>query len=250
MTPSVSVFLPVWNGERYLGEAIASVLAQTHADLELVVADDGSTDGSLAIAHEAAHRDPRVRVLGLPHGGEVAARNAALGVVRGELLMNHDADDLSLPGKVAALVQHLADHPRIDVVGCLGEYFDDAGRVLGHPSVETSPGRIRTTFGRMNSVVHSAALVRRRVFTALGGYREACRSADDYDLFARALQAGFRIENLPVVLHRIRLHDDRVSSRQTMRQADAVFRIQQDYRRSGAATGWRTALATPASGRG
>jgi glycosyltransferase involved in cell wall biosynthesis len=232
--------MPVLDGEAWLGEAIGSVLAQTHSNLELLVAVDGSTDGSLALAREMARADSRVRVLPLPHGGEVAARNAAVAVARGDLLLDHDADDVSLPGKLEALVRHLADHPWISVVGCLGEYFDVQGRNLGQPHLETEPGRIRTTFGRSNAMINSAALIRRRVFETIGGYREAYRSADDYDFFSRALQAGFEVANLPVVLHRIRLHGSSVSARRTLRQADLVYRIQQEYIRSGARSGWRT----------
>ena len=239
MNPRVTVFMPVYDSEAYLREAIDSILSQSFGDLELVVADDGSSDGSLAIARDAAQADPRVRILALPHGGEVAARDAALAVSRGDLLLNHDSDDVSLPGKLETLVTYLAEHPRTAIVGCLADYFDDAGRTLGGPALETEPGRIRTTFGRANAIVNSAALIRRQVFRAIGGYREEYRSADDYDFFSRALQAGFELANVPSVLHRIRLHGESVSARRTMRQADLVSRIQQDYLRSGAASGWR-----------
>jgi glycosyltransferase involved in cell wall biosynthesis len=236
----VSVFMPVFDREAYLREAIDSILAQSHVDLELIIADDGSTDGSLAIARTHAQSDPRVRVLQLSHGGEVAARNAALSVARGGLLLNHDSDDISLPGKLEALVHYLSEHPTIAVVGCLGEYFDDAGRRLGCPRLETDPHRIRTSFGRANSIVNSAALIRRQVFRSVGSYRDAFRSADDYDFFSRALQAGFELANLPEMHHRIRIHESSVSASHSMRQQDLVYRIQRDYRRSGAAWGWRT----------
>ena len=236
--------MPVYDGESWLREAIGSVLGQTHSKLELLVVDDGSADGSLDVAREMARQDPRVRVLALPHGGEVAARNAAVATARGDLLLNHDADDVSLPGKLEALVRHLAAHPWTAIVGCLGEYFDDAGRTLGRPLLETGPGRIRTTFGRANAMINSAALIRRRVFDVIGGYREEYRSADDYDFFSRALQAGFELANLPEVLHRIRLHGASVSARRTLRQADLVYRIQQEYHRSGARAGWRVPPAT------
>lgn len=240
MSPLVSVFMPVFDGAPYLREAIDSVLSQSNVNLELIVADDGSTDRSLAIAREAAQADPRVRVLALQHEGEVAARNVALAAARGELLLNHDSDDVSLPGKLETLVAHLAKHPRVAIVGCLASYFDDTGRDLGGPTLETEPGRIRTTFGIANAMVNSVALIRRRVFQSIGGYREEYRSADDYDFFSRALQAGFELANVPAVLHRIRLHGGSVSARRTMRQADLVYRIQQDYLRSGATSGWRT----------
>jgi glycosyltransferase involved in cell wall biosynthesis len=243
LTPLVTVFMPVYDRRDYLREAMVSVLDQSHRDLELIVADDGSTDGSLDVARALAAADPRVRVLALPHGGEVAARNSAIAVARGQLLLNHDSDYVSLPGKLEALVRHLAEHPRVAIVGCLGAYFADRGRDLGCPALEVAPWRIRTTFGRGNSMINSTALIRRRVFDVIGGYREEYRSADDYDFFSRALQAGFELANLPLVLHRIRIHGTSVSAQATLRQADLVYRIQQDYRRSGAATGWRSVPA-------
>lgn len=240
MKPRVTVFMPVYDGERYLSSAIASVLAQELVDLELIVADDGSRDGSLAVARDHAARDPRVRVLAGPHRGEVATRNAAVSEARGDYLLNHDSDDLSAPGKLAALVAFLDRSPRIAAVGCMAVYFDDAGRALGGPDLETDPGRIRTTFGRANAMVNSATLIRREVFAVIGGYREELRSADDYDFFSRALQAGCDLANLPAVLHRIRLHGGSVSSRRSMAVADLAYQVQREYLRSGAATGWRS----------
>lgn len=225
--PVVSVFMPAYNAAKYLPDTIESLLGQTFSRFELLVADDGSEDRTRDIVREYAQRDARVRLLCLPHAGEVRARNAALGQVHPEAayLLNHDSDDLSLPAKLEKLVAFLDGHPEIAAVGCLAEYFDDAGNPLGRPELDVAAASIRAHFGHRNSMVHSATLIRRGVFAALGGYREQYRSVDDYDLFARALLAGFHLANLPEVLHRIRLHPASVGTRQSERQARLAAEI-------------------------
>ena len=229
--PEVTVFIPVYNRERYLPATLDSLLSQTFRDFEVLIADDGSTDGTLAIAREFAARDPRIRVLALPHGGEVAARNAAVRQAnpRSRFFMNHDSDDLSLPHKLQRLVHYLREHPEISMVGCFATYFDDGGNERGAPSLESEPLRISATFGEKNSMVNSATLIRRDVFSTLGGYRDAYRSVDDYDFFARALSAGHLAANIPDVLHRIRLHEGSISHTRARRTRLLVERVRADY---------------------
>ncbi|MBI5820924.1 MAG: glycosyltransferase [Verrucomicrobia bacterium] len=231
--PAVSIFMPAYNRERYLAATFDSLLAQTWRDFELIIADDGSTDGTLAIAREYASRDARVRVLALPHRGEVETRNDAIRHTHpaSRYLLNHDSDDLSLPDKLARLVAHLETHPECAIVGCVAEYFNDAGRHLGRPPIEHEPDRVRATFGEVNSMINSAALIRREVFAAIGGYREEFRSVDDYDFFARALLAGFQLANLPEVLHKIRLHPQSVGSTRAQAQEKLAQEIRANYRR-------------------
>ncbi|MBI5799635.1 MAG: glycosyltransferase [Verrucomicrobia bacterium] len=229
--PLVSIFIPAYNREHYLPTTLDSLLAQTFGDFEILLADDGSTDRTLAIARDYAQRDPRIRVLALSHRGEVAARNEAVMAAHpgSRYLLNHDSDDLSLPDKLAKLVAHLETHADIAAIGCFAEYFDDTGKSLGCPPLEHEPARIRATFGKLNSMVNSAALIRRAVFEQVGPYREAFRSVDDYDFFARALLAGFELANLPEVLHRIRLHPASVGSTRAQQQEELAAIIRADY---------------------
>jgi glycosyltransferase involved in cell wall biosynthesis len=214
--PLLSIFIPVRDGARYLPQALDSLLSQDtsgFSDFEIIIADDGSTDDTLVITHHYALSDPRIHVLPLLAGGEVAARNAALCHChpRAKYLMNHDADDISLPGKLRVLVEYLEAHPEIDILGCDAEYFDDQGQTLNKPRIEHEPERIKATFGQVNSMINSASIFRRAVLDQLGGYRESYRAADDYDFFARALLAGYNLANLPITLHRIRLHSGSIS---------------------------------------
>src|ERR1044072_658190 len=136
LKPELTVFMPVYNGERYLADSLESLLTQSFRNFELLIVDDGSTDRTVEIAERHRRRDTRVRLIRGSHSGEVAARNKALSASHPETryFLNHDADDISLPGKLEALVQHLETHPNIGIVGTLAEYFNHTGR-LGEPPI-------------------------------------------------------------------------------------------------------------------
>lgn len=231
-TPIISIFIPVYNSEKYLAETLDSILAQTFHDFEIIIADDGSTDTSLEIARAYENRDKRISVLSLPHNGEVVARNEAIKRANptSKYLLNHDSDDISLPTKLKKLVEYLETHPAVAIVGCFAEYFDDKGNCKGQPHIEWQPERIRDTFANVNSMINSAALVRREVFHNIGCYREEFRSVDDYDFFARALIAGFELANIPEVLHRIRLHPTSVGSTRSKTQQTLAEKIRENYK--------------------
>lgn len=229
--PDVSIFMPVYNSERYLAETIDSILSQTFRDFELIIANDGSSDGSLDIAGRYEARDKRIRVLSLSHKGEVETRNEAMRHTHpgSRYLLNHDSDDISLPEKLERLVKHLDQHPEIAIAGCFAVYFDDKGNDKGRPSVEWQSEKIRESFGQVNSMINSASMIRREVFNKIGHYREEYRSVDDYDFYARALIAGFKLENIPEVLHRIRLHPASVGSTRAKTQEMLAKKIGETY---------------------
>ncbi|HHT9107002.1 MAG TPA: glycosyltransferase [Candidatus Wunengus sp. YC64] len=232
VSPTVSIFMPVYNSEKYLAETLESLLLQTYCGFEIIIADDGSTDKSLQIARDYENRDKRIKVFSLPHNGEVKTRNEAIKHTNpnSKYLLNHDSDDISLPNKLEKLVGYLEEHPEIAIVGCIAEYFDDEHNYRGKPPIEWQPERIRETFGEVNSMINSASLIRREVFDKIGYYREEYRSVDDYDFFARALIAGFELANIPEVLHRIRLHPASVGSTRAKTQQILAEKIRENYK--------------------
>jgi len=127
----VSVFIPVHNGEKYLAQAIESVLGQTHRELELVVIDDGSTDGSLAIMERYARADRRVRVVTQENRGVTATGNRGFEETRGDWVARLDADDLFLPEKIERQLAFVKRHPDLRIVGTRGWFINDRGRSLG-----------------------------------------------------------------------------------------------------------------------
>jgi glycosyltransferase involved in cell wall biosynthesis len=229
--PVLTIFIPAYNTEAYLSETIESLLSQSFRDFELIIADDGSSDRTAAIAEDYACKDCRVRLIRSPHRGEVAARNKALSAAHpsSRYFLNHDADDVSLPGKLESQIQYLDGRPEISVVGTLAEYFNDRGERLGNLHIEVTPERIRETFHHINSMIHSASMIRREVFETIGGYRPQLQSVDDYDYFMRALLAGFCLANIPQVLHKIRLHDRSVGSTRAALQQELAIEVQSIY---------------------
>jgi len=212
--PEVSIYMAVFNQDKYLHETLDSILKQTFKNFELIITNDGSTDNSLGILVEYANLDKRMKIINSAHVGVVTARNRAINCCNphSKYLMNHDSDDISLPHKLKKLVKYLDTHPEIAIVGCFAEYFDDKGNSRGQPPIEWQPSKIRETFGSMNSMIHSASLIRREVFNTIGTYRKQFPVVQDYDFFARALLAGFQLANIPEVLHKIRLHPQSIGN--------------------------------------
>lgn len=203
--PAVSVLMPVHNGGHFLRPALESLRAQTLADLEIIVVDDGSTDDTPAIL--AAWNDPRLRVLTLPRNqGEAAARNHGLAAARAPLVALLDSDDLAYPDRLAKQAAFLDAHPE---VGLLGADCDVISAEPGpHAPIESPRDddalRWQTVFG--HAFVHSMLMFRRELFSERGVvYSAEFPVATDYDWFTRAL-AATRAATLPEHLGAYRRH--------------------------------------------
>ena len=183
--PLVSVVMSVYDGERFLPAALASILAQTLRRLELIVVDDGSTDRSAEIL--AAVDDPRVVVLRRPHAGLAPALNAAIARARAPLIARMDADDVSDPDRLERQYQYLLGHERVGLLGTAVRLEDFAGRDLGTWRPPTEDADIRRRIIRSNPFAHPSVMFRRTVFEAAGGYRADMPVAQDYDLWLRML---------------------------------------------------------------
>ena len=236
----VCVYMPVWNGGTLLKETIDSLLMQSHKNLNILVADDGSTDGTAAYLQEKAAQDPRLILLFLEHRSEVHARNAALSQLPDDTryLMNHDADDLDHPWKIATLVAALEDDPSLDFIGCQARYMLEDGSMAQELCSPCDPAQIQAEYHKTNHFVHSAVLYKREILGRLLGYRHEYRSIDDYDFFARALEAGYRGANLPEVLHYTRLREASVSKQNAKRQERLNVKLR---RRLSVSRPWRLA---------
>jgi hypothetical protein len=220
--PLVSVLLPVWNGERFLGAAIDSIIAQTFAAFELIVIDDGSTDGSLAIARRAAARDPRITVLARSHQGLTGALNAGIAAARGSHLARMDADDRAAPTRLARQVAHVDAHPDCVAVGSAVDVVDADDRRLGVSRFPRShTGIIEALVGGRSGFAHSAVLMRREPVVAVGGYRADAFPSEDLDLWLRLRHRG-TFANIDEPLLRYRRHPSAVGVRERGRQLAAT----------------------------
>ena len=124
----ISIMMPAYNAEKYIGLAIESVLAQSFRDWELIIVNDGSTDKTPEIA--SSYSDPRIKVIYQPNGGESSARNTALKQMQGDLIAFLDSDDLYLPNHLEVTVGHLQTHPDVNGVYTDGYYCDQDGSRL------------------------------------------------------------------------------------------------------------------------
>jgi glycosyltransferase involved in cell wall biosynthesis len=217
-SPAVSVLMPVHNAERWLREALDSVLWQSLGCIELIAVDDGSTDGSVAMLESAARADGRVRLLRQPHQGLIAALNLGLVEARAPLLARLDADDIAHPTRLQQQAAFLAEHPEVGVVGAWALEIDAGGHVRGRRTPEVAPAALKQVLARNNPIIHSAVMARTDLLRQLGGYRAAFQTAEDYDLWLRASEVA-QIANLPAFLVSYRVHGAGASRRDPLRQA-------------------------------
>lgn len=220
--PLISVILPVCNGEPYLVEAVRSIQNQTLGDFELLIIDDGSTDGSLSYLAAAARQDPRISVIANPRKGLVAALNLGLQRACGEFIARMDADDVSAAVRFERQITFLNATPSIGVIGSALTLIDDTGRTIGVNDYPTEPAEVHAALESMDCVVaHSSVMARRAVITSLGGYREAFRHAEDYELWLRVAES-YLIGNLSERLLCYRCHANSVSQTQQYQQTVAT----------------------------
>lgn len=202
--PKVSVITCVHNGERFLPAAIESILGQEFGDFEYWLVNDASTDRSREIIASYLH-DPRVRVLDTEQNvGAYAAANLALAQARGEYVARMDADDLSLPHRLALQVEFLDQHPEVSLLGSAFEFIGEEDRPVDrYESVLARSEEIRWTLIFRNCIAHSTVMYRRELVGKLGGYRSG-RYGCDYDLWLRMAFAA-EVAQLPQICVRYRV---------------------------------------------
>lgn len=216
MTPAIAVLVPVYNGARYLRACLDSLLAQSRPDFELIVRDDGSTDGSAAILAE--YRDPRLRLLpGGPNRGLFGNLNAMLPAVRAPLVRVLCQDDALAPGCLEAEVAFFARHPEVGMAYCGVEAVDAAGRSLGAWPIADMPEVVPVALSMQLFFYHgcivgnlSNGCVRREVLGALGPFDERYPVAGDYELWVRICRA-YPLGVIRAPLVRVRRHAGQLS---------------------------------------
>lgn len=220
--PRVTVLLPVYNGADFLRPAIDSILAQSVSDFELLVIDDGSTDGSREIV--GACGDSRIRLIENGRNlGLIATLNRGLDLARGEFIARMDADDFSQPERFARQLAYLDAHPNIGGCGTWFEKCSDQGGVTMR--MPETPGLIRLFLVFDNPFLHSSMMLRRRLLDEHGlRYDPAYPHTEDYDLWVRCSER-MDLANVPAVLMRYRDHPGNVSHRYGHEQDTAAGRV-------------------------
>lgn len=221
----VSVIIAVKDGERFLAEAINGVLEQTYRALEIIVVDDGSTDGTAQVARSFAG----VRYIHQTNRGHAAAMNVGIEVAAGELLAFLDADDVWEPNKLELQVGYLMEHPAVDYVIARTQNFLEPGAQL--------PASVTKDLSLTDSVLLSLGtlVARRAVFEVVGAFDVTYAHAKDVDWFIRAKEAGLRMAILPDILLRRRLHGSNRSFSQQSRKLEFMRAVRSSIERGRAA---------------
>jgi glycosyltransferase involved in cell wall biosynthesis len=220
--PRISVVLPIYNAERYLSEAIHSVLSQTFDDFEMFLLNDGSSDGSAEIVREAAARDSRVVVVNGDHSGLVHWLNVGVDMAKGELIARMDADDICSHDRFAYQTRFLDARPECCAVGTRAVRIDPDGLPIDLWWVPEQHEDIDgwNMAGRTGAMIHPSVMIRKTALYQVGGYRSTLESAEDYDLFLRLAEVG-QLANLPQSLLRYRVHPKSV----TLTRAEVQTRL-------------------------
>ena len=195
MNELISVVLPAYNAESSIEAAIKSVLDQSYNKIELIVINDGSSDGTREIAESFAGCDPRVVVINQDNKGLVSALNTGVSRATGKYVARMDADDVSLPDRLAVQKRFLDANGDVEIVGGQASKIASDGRVLGFYE------KPRTRFlAKLYSffacpLIHPTYLMRKDAFNLVGGYRDV-DYAEDYDFLIRARQTGLTFVNV------------------------------------------------------
>lgn len=232
--PAVSIILPCRSAAATLGECLDSIAGQTWEDYELLLVDDGSSDGSRHLAERRAGQDRRIRVLDNPGRGLVAALNHGLSEARGELLARMDADDRMHPDRLALQLRFLQRHPHIGLVSSRVRLFPEELVQAGYREYVRwqnqclSPQDIADHIYLESPLPHPSVMLRRRWVERVGGYRDG-PFPEDYELWLRLHACGCPMAKLPEVLLDWRESAGRVSRTDPRYSREAFDRLRADY---------------------
>lgn len=202
---AIDVIIPVYNGAAFVAEAVSTVQNQTHTNLRLIIANDGSTDNSWVVIEQLAQRFGNIVALNLPHRGITATLNSALQQSSAAWLAFLDCDDLWAPEKLHKQLSYLQAHPEFSLCFSLVQEFDHPGNQTTH----------RARREPLNGVFKSALLCRRSVFDQVGSFDESIQMGDFIDWYGRCKSAGLTDTILPEALTQRRVHGNNMSSSAT-----------------------------------
>jgi hypothetical protein len=219
--PFVSVVMSVYNGEKYLDQALQSVLDQTFRDFEFIIINDGSTDATSQILGRKARSDFRISIYNQKNRGLIASLNRGCHLAKGKYIARMDADDISAPDRFEKQVSHLENHPEIGVLGTWVRIIDKGGAPQFSWSYPTDPSLVKWTLLFRDCVVHPSVMMRRETISSLDFYRPEALHIEDYDLWARATPVT-KIANLPEVLYIYRAWEGNICSRFSKTQENKI----------------------------
>jgi len=217
--PKVTVLMPVYNAERYVGKAIESILKQTFKDFEFLIINDNSTDNSLSIIN--SYHDPRITLFSNKNNcGLSYTLNRGIEIAKGEYIARMDADDISLPKRLEKQIKFMENHPEIGICGAWIHSFDKLGdcNIWHYPS--THEELVSWLFFNC-CFAHPTVVIRKKLFWETGlKYNQEFKSSEDYDLWVKLMKIT-KGGNLQEVLLKYRLSDNQMSSSKSLQILNA-----------------------------
>jgi hypothetical protein len=209
VSPLVSVVMAVYNGDRFLRQAIDSILTQSFTDFELIVIDDASTDGTPQILD--SYSDSRiVRLTNRQNIGQTRSLNKGLAVSRGAFIARHDADDISHPNRLQEQVAYMMANPALGLLGTDYHIIDENGQILETNILPVTNDELNTRLLEGNIFCHGSVIMKKEMVDKVGGYHEGFRVTQDFDLWLRLAEHG-EIANLARPLYQFRFDSNSVS---------------------------------------
>lgn len=219
--PLISVVLPAFNAEKYIADAVKSILNQTVQDFELIVINDGSTDATTSILENLANEDNRIKVINQKNSGIVASLNEGIDVARGVWIARMDADDIALPNRFARQLECLRQ-TGADICGGAVKRFGVSDRRIFRPRLNDEAIKMQMLFSC--PFAHPTVMMRTALVRQLR-YDAEWEKVEDYDLWERAAHAGWKMANVPEVLLLYRVHGSQISIANSARQLELARQI-------------------------
>ena len=216
--------MPVWNGERYLAEAIESILTQTFQDFEFLILDDGSTDSTPEILTRFAKADSRIRVIPLNHEGIVVALNRGVSEAKSEWIARMDCDDIAHPRRFELQMAALTANPQAVLCHTGVRLIGDPAYMARQQRFPRSKAMVALRLCYQSPIVHPSVVFSKAAFAKAGSYRAEERHAEDYGLWGRLLPFGDFI-GLPKPLLSFRIHQGSISKQKAETQLNLTRKI-------------------------
>jgi glycosyltransferase involved in cell wall biosynthesis len=211
MHPEISVLMSCYNAERWLSDAIESILAQTYRNFEFILVDDGSKDDTLSIIRQYEQSDGRIKVIAKPNTGLPDSLNVGISQASGRWIARLDADDTCEPTRLAEQLDLVHIHSDVVLVGTGFAEIDENGRLLKVHSYPSQDQVLRENLRSLKKFFHhSSALYSTEIARELGGYRPRIHLAEDWDLWLRLSTRG-KLACLPQPMLRVRKHSNQIS---------------------------------------
>ena len=232
MNPKVSVLIATYNRERFISEAIDSVLKQSFTDWELIVIDDASTDNTTAVVNKYMRKDSRITYFKNPINlGISKSRNKGLSLARGTYIATLDSDDIWIDEtKLEKQVEFLDINKEYALIGGGIIYIDTDSKPLRKMLYPIYDSIIRNVILQFNPFPHSTVLIRKSAIDVVGNYDESMKTCEDYDMWMR-IGMSYKFTNIPKVLAGYRVHGGNISRNKKLSMAGTVLELVKKYSR-------------------